>query len=76
MSCGNLRDRIRGAPAHRGSPRALVDKHRPSRGVDFCHDVHDWRAGYPHEAALAPEIDATDRIFARPKPLGCSFRLR
>ena len=28
------------------------------RGMDFCHDVHDWLGGYPYESILPDEVDS------------------
>ena len=60
--------------AGRGSFRKFLANYKSARGMDFYHDVHDWRGGYPYETALAPEVDSkltnlgfrAERIFARP----------
>jgi len=33
------------------------EEYRSNRGMDFCHDVHDWMGGYPYESISSREVD-------------------
>lgn len=40
----------------RKNPFSYIKNYQSSRGMSFCHDVHDWLGGYPYESILPREM--------------------
>jgi SAM-dependent methyltransferase len=67
--------------AMRGSFNAYVAAYGRRRGMDFCHDVHDWLGGWPYESISPAETDRfmqqlgmrQTRAFLRPVRIGGLF---